>query len=252
MTKVELKPLTVSERLLEFALRIYWKFRPPVYGVLMGGPGAGKGTLAEGLAPDLEIAHTSTGNLLRREIAAGTAIGRFVAPIMAAGDFVPDEITLYLLARELRQWKNRHGAILDGFPRSLEQAELLQRLLSGWGSSLTAVILIAVPEADLIERIAGRRTCSNSDCGRSYHIKFQPPSKDGICDNCGSELIQRSDDNEVSILNRLAIYNEKTAPLVGFYDRSGLLHRVSSTNSGGKEDTLRQARAFFSTQRKKG
>ncbi|MBZ0188279.1 MAG: nucleoside monophosphate kinase [Candidatus Obscuribacterales bacterium] len=247
MTKVKLNPLTLPERLKELAVRLYWKFRTPVYGVLLGGPGAGKGTLAEKLAPELGISHISTGNLLRREVANNTEIGRFVDPIMVKGDFVPNEITVYLLAKELCLWKNRHGTLLDGFPRSVEQANLLDKLLKNWRLGLNAVVFIEVPEKDLIERITGRRTCSNSTCGSTFHIIFNPPKVEGICDKCGSPLIKRKDDNETTIGERLKLFNKQIAPLVDLYRKQRLIHTVTSTNNGGIDDVSKQARKFFDT-----
>lgn len=232
---------TWKERLCEKLLKLFWRFRPPTFLIVMGGPGAGKGTLASGLAPELNLAHISTGNLLRNEVAKNTKIGEQVKEKMKSGGFAPDRLILYVLRRELVKLKNWRGAILDGYPRTDLQAQLLEHLLFEWGLDLPLVIMIEVSEDDLVERLGGRLTCSNTSCGKTFHKQFQPPEKEGICDNCGSELIRRPDDEPDSIRNRLHEYTSKTAPLVKFYRDYNRLFVIKSTNDGGKEDVLKQA-----------
>ena len=228
---------------IQFCLtrQITWRFQPPVFVVLIGGPGAGKGTLAQELAPATGLTHVSTGHLLRQEVERGTALGLEIAPILKNGDFVSDELVFRLLKAEIKARQNRRGVILDGFPRTEKQARMLQHFLAGIGQRVSFAFAIEVAEPDLIERLSGRRTCTNATCGRSYHIHFSPPAVEGICDVCGSALYQRPDDNAESISRRLKKYNKEAAPLISFFAERGSLIKLASTNADGKEAVLAKA-----------
>jgi adenylate kinase len=221
--------------------KLLWRLRKPTFITLLGGPGAGKGTVAVELAPALGIKHLSTGALIRREIAQGTPFGKQVKEIVEQGGLAPDELVLAILERALRAPENRAGVILDGFPRTLRQAQMLDELLAKWGVLLTKAIWLELSEEDLIERLSLRRTCSNPSCGRSYHLKFEPPKKDADkCDACGSPLIQRKDDSTESIKTRLATYKEESAPLRQYYmgTAGGVLAFINPTNAMTKGEVL--------------
>jgi len=220
--------------------KLLWRFRRPTFITLLGGPGAGKGTVAVELAPALGLTHLSTGALIRREIAQGTDFGKQVKEIVESGGLAPDELVMAILERALRAPENRHGVILDGFPRTLPQAQMLDQLLAGWGVSLTKAIWLELSKADLIERLSLRRTCSNPSCGRTYHLKFQPPQVEGKCDACGSPLIQRKDDSTDSIETRLVTYEVESAPLRQYYQgtKGGVLAFINPTNAMSKSEVL--------------
>jgi len=224
-----------------------WPFRKPLFVTLLGGPGAGKGTVAVDLAPAHGITHTSTGALIRNEIAQGTDIGKQVKAIVEAGGLAPDELVMQLLKRVLMDPKNRRGVVLDGYPRTLRQAQMLDELLASWGVSLTKAVWLELSEADLIERLSLRRTCSNPKCGRSYHLKFEAPKVAGKCDACGSELIQRKDDLPESIQARLALYREESAPLRKYYQdtKGGVLAFINPTNAMAKSEVLAKVSAVL-------
>jgi len=239
-------PPAFWQDLLFFVRRTFvWTRRPPTYITLLGGPGAGKGTVAVELAPTLGLTHLSTGALIRSEIALGTDIGKQVKEIVEAGGLAPDELVMTILERALKSPENRHGAILDGFPRTLNQAQMLDQLLANWGVSLTKAIWLELSEADLVERLSLRRTCSNNACGRSYHLKFQPPKDLVHCDACGNDLIQRKDDAPDSVKARLVTYKEESAPLRQYYQstKGGALVFVNPTNSMTKEEVLAKVTA---------
>jgi adenylate kinase len=170
--------------------------------VLLGGPGAGKGTLAAKLAPKLGLPHLNMGNILRREIAEQTDIGRKWGPAIKAGQLVPDSVIHKLLKRELAKSMYNDGAVLDGIPRTAAQAKRLRRLLASLGNRIEAVVLLDVSREDLLERLALRRTCTNSSCARSYHLKFMPPKVENKCDVCGSALMQRDDEKPAAVETR--------------------------------------------------
>lgn len=237
----EMQPpkLNIWEAFCEFMLRFFWLFRKPSFVVMMGGPGAGKGTASKAAAPILKLAHISIGDLLRSEQEKGTTIGLHAAELMKKSEFVSDEIVLYLLRRELIKLKNWRGAIIDGFPRTEVQAQLLEQLLDSWGLPIPLVILIEVSEDDLIERLGGRLTCSNKSCGASFHVKFSPPAQEGVCDECGSDLYRREDDDPEVIPLRLEKFNTTTAPLLRFYEDNDRLIVVTSTNGGGADQVLK-------------
>ncbi len=190
--------------------------------VLLGAPGAGKGTQAKILQAEFGIPQVSTGDMLRAAGAAGSELGMRVQATMDRGEFVSDAIVLELISDRLRQPDAARGAIFDGFPRTVAQAEALEKL-----QPVDRVVSINVPQEDLVERLSGRRTCRA--CGRMYHIVFNPPASASACDACGGELYQRADDNETSIRNRLEVYQEKTAPVIAYYAKKGLHSEVSGT-----------------------
>jgi len=208
--------------------------------VLLGAPGAGKGTQAERIVADFGLPHISTGDMLRAAVAAGTPMGREAAKYMEAGALVPDEVVVGVVKERLAQPDAREGFLLDGFPRTVAQAEALDALLAAEGRAITHVVLIEVPDEELVQRIAGRRSCGR--CGKLYNVTFDPPKVEGVCDVCGGELVQRADDNEETVRRRLAVYHEQTAPLVDYYRRRGVLHSVFG---GGKtpDEVYGQVRA---------
>jgi adenylate kinase len=192
--------------------------------ILLGAPGAGKGTQAQRLAARFGIPQISTGDMLRAAKREGTALGRQAESYMTAGKLVPDEVVIGLVEERLRYTDAQPGFILDGFPRTIAQAEALDGVLARLGRSRLRVIDVQVPEAVLVERLGGRLTCPK--CGATYHAVFTPPKKLGICDNCGSELVTRPDDRPEAISQRLHEYRDKTAPLVDYYRRAKLLRSV--------------------------
>lgn len=195
--------------------------------ILFGPPGAGKGTQADRLQDDFQLPFISTGDMLRANVKDETELGLKAKGFMDAGELVPDELIVAMAAERLQQDDAVDGFILDGFPRTLEQAAALDRQLSELGRRVTAVLLIDVPDEDLIRRLSGRRVCVKA--GHNYHIEFDPPKHEGICDQDGSRLIQRDDDKPEVIKNRLRVYHEQTEPLVEHYDEQGLLRRIDGT-----------------------
>lgn len=193
--------------------------------VILGAPGAGKGTQAANLSVKLKIPHISTGDIFRSNIKAGTPLGKTVKQIIDNGGLVPDEITIEIVKGRLSQEDCRDGFILDGFPRTIPQAEGLELILDQMGAKLDYVLNIVVTDAAIIRRLSGRRICP--DCNTGYHIDHDPPMEEGICDNCGARLIQREDDSEDTIISRLNTYHDQTEPLIGFYEERGLLANVT-------------------------
>ncbi|MHB8658609.1 MAG: adenylate kinase [Solirubrobacteraceae bacterium] len=197
--------------------------------ILFGPPGAGKGTQAERLRLDFRLPFISTGEMLRTNVKEGTELGKQAQEFMNAGDLVPDELILAMAAERLEQEDALDGFILDGFPRTVAQAEALDDQLHKLGRRVTAALLIDVPDEELVRRISGRRVCVKA--GHNYHVDFDPPKNDGVCDQDGSRLIQRDDDKPDVIRNRLSVYQEKTTPLIGRYDEQGLMRRIDGTRS---------------------
>ncbi len=195
--------------------------------ILLGPPGAGKGTQAKLLVDRLEIPQVSTGDMLRAAVKDGTPLGREAKAYMDRGALVPDGVIIGLVRERLQQPDCARGYILDGFPRTVAQAEALGSTLEALRASLDHVLSLEVPPEDLVLRIAGRRTCRN--CGAMYHVRFSPSKVEGRCDACGGPTYQRDDDREETVRRRLQVYTEQTAPLVSFYEARSLLRRVSGT-----------------------
>ena len=192
--------------------------------LLMGPPGAGKGTQAVKLVEKFKIPQISTGDMFRAAVKAGTELGKKAKACMESGKLVPDEVTIGIVRERLSQDDCKGGFILDGFPRNVEQAEALEKILDELNLKLTKVLNIHVPAADLIERAVGRRVCKN--CGATYHVKFNAPKIENVCDNCGENLYQRADDNEETMKNRLSVYEESTRPLIDYYEKVGLYTEI--------------------------
>jgi adenylate kinase len=197
--------------------------------ILFGPPGAGKGTQAERLRGDFRLAFISTGDMLRENVKAGTELGKQAKSFMDAGGLVPDDLIVAMAADRLGQDDARDGFILDGFPRTVAQAEALDTQLGEMGRRVTAALLIDVPDEEVVKRISGRRVCVKA--GHNYHVDFDPPKNEGICDQDGSRLIQRDDDKPDVVRNRLVVYHEKTSPLIDYYDSKGLMRRIDGTRS---------------------
>ncbi len=197
--------------------------------VFLGPPGAGKGTQAKILIERYGIPQISTGDMLREHRAKGTELGKKAQEYMDKGQLVPDEIILGMVKERLSQPDCQKGFILDGFPRTVAQAEALDKLLSEMGKKLDFALALIVPDDLLVERLTGRRTCKN--CGMMYHIKYKPPKVEGKCDVCGGELYQRPDDNEETVRNRLKVYHEQTAPLIEYYKNKGILREIDGSKS---------------------
>jgi adenylate kinase len=194
--------------------------------ILLGPPGAGKGTQAKLLEDKRGLKQLSTGDMLRGAVAAGSEMGKKAKAVMDRGELVSDDIVVSIIAERLEQPDVRRGFILDGFPRNQAQAEALDRMLGNKKLKLDAVIEMKVDDEALVQRIAGRYTCAK--CGKGYHDNFEKPKKPGICDVCGStEFIRRADDNEKTVRDRLQIYNRQTAPLVHYYGQTGVLHTIN-------------------------
>jgi adenylate kinase len=192
--------------------------------VLLGGPGAGKGTQAERLSSALGIPQVSTGDLFRENLKNETELGLLAKAYMERGELVPDKVTVGMVRERLSRPDAAHGAILDGFPRTIAQAEALEALLAELGSELAVVPYIKVPEDILLARLAGRWTCRK--CGAMYHQLFSPPQEAGVCDRCGGELYQRPDDTPETQKHRIEVYFDQTAPLIDYYREKGLLKEV--------------------------
>ena len=195
--------------------------------ILFGPPGAGKGTQATRLQDDFQLPFISTGDMLRANVKQETPLGRQAKAYMDAGDLVPDDLIVAMAGERLQDDDAEDGFILDGFPRTLDQATALDKQLSELARRVTAVLLIDVPDEEVIRRLSGRRVCVKS--GHNYHVEFDPPKHEGVCDQDGSRLIQRDDDKPDVIENRLHVYHEQTEPLVAYYDEQGLLRRIDGT-----------------------
>jgi adenylate kinase len=193
--------------------------------IFLGAPGSGKGTQATRFAERHRIPHISTGDMLRAAVREGTPLGREVEGFISRGGLVPDATVITLLVERLARPDATGGGVLDGFPRTLPQAEALDRMLAEHGQRLKRVVAIEVPEEALVGRLVGRRSCPK--CGAPYHVQFKRPKLAGVCDSCGTELIQRNDDTEATVRERFETYRRQTAPLCDYYQRQGMLRRVS-------------------------
>lgn len=214
--------------------------------ILLGPPGAGKGTQAERLQADFDLAHISTGDMLRDQVSGGTELGRKAKSYMDKGELVPDEVIVGMLTERIQQPDAREGFLLDGFPRNERQAEALDAALEEHSRQLSAVLLIAVPDEELLRRLTGRRVCVKNPT-HIYHLEFDPPKHEGVCDQDGARLIQRDDDSEPTIKRRLEVYHAQTAPLIDHYERTGQLRRFDGTRS--PEEVHRHLRATLATLR---
>lgn len=199
--------------------------------ILLGAPGAGKGTIAEILVNSHHIVQISTGDILRNAVNAGTAIGKKAGEYMSRGELVPDSIIMEIMEDRLQQDDCKEGFILDGFPRTMFQAEALGDILSRLGMSLDAVVNLEVPEDIIIRRLTSRRTCSNTECQAIYNIYTMPSKREGICDKCGSPIVQRDDETEEVIKKRLETYKEKTAPLIEYYQDDSIFVSVPALDA---------------------
>jgi len=195
--------------------------------VMLGAPGAGKGTQAKMIAEKYSIPHVSTGDIFRANIKNGTELGKEAKSYMDKGALVPDELTVRILLDRVAQEDCKNGYVLDGFPRTIPQAEVLDRELAKNGESIDYAVNVDVPDENIIKRMSGRRACVN--CGATYHIVNVPPKKEGICDKCGNELILRDDDKEETVKNRLNVYHDQTQPLIDFYSAKNVLKNVDGT-----------------------
>ena len=208
--------------------------------VLVGPPGAGKGTQAQYIASQLNIPHVSTGDIFRSNVSGGTELGRLARVYMDRGDLVPDEVTVAMVRDRLSEGDATDGFLLDGFPRNVPQAETLKKMLAEeWDTKLTVVLELVVDTDEVVRRLSGRRTCHR--CGRAWHVIYDPPTKPGVCDDCSGELFQRDDDSEDTIRHRLEVYEQQTSPLVAFYADEGLLVGIDAT--GPVEDVTSRAMA---------
>lgn len=195
--------------------------------IMLGAPGAGKGTQAKMIAAKYGIPHVSTGDIFRANIKNGTELGKKAKTYMDAGQLVPDSLTVDLLIDRISQDDCANGYVLDGFPRTIPQAQCLEDALAARGEAVDYAINVEVPDSNIVNRMGGRRACVT--CGATYHIVHIPPKKEGICDKCGSELILRDDDKPETVQNRLKVYHEQTQPLIDFYSKKGVLKEVDGT-----------------------
>jgi len=195
--------------------------------IMLGAPGAGKGTQAKMIAEKYSIPHVSTGDIFRANIKNNTELGKQAKAYMDKGELVPDELTVKILLDRVAQEDCKNGYVLDGFPRTIPQAEVLDEALTKLGESIDYAVNVDVPDENIVKRMSGRRACVT--CGATYHIEHVPPKKEGICDTCGSELILRDDDKPETVLNRLSVYHAQTQPLIDFYTAKGVLKDVDGT-----------------------
>ena len=195
--------------------------------IMLGAPGAGKGTQAKMIAEKYGVPHVSTGDIFRANIKNGTELGMEAKKYMDQGLLVPDELTVRILLDRVAQKDCKNGYVLDGFPRTIPQAEVLDGALTELGDKIDYAIDVNVPDENIVRRMSGRRACLT--CGATYHIEHIPPRQEGICDKCGSELVLRDDDKPETVKNRLAVYHEQTQPLIDFYEKKGVLRTVDGT-----------------------
>lgn len=195
--------------------------------IMLGAPGAGKGTQAKMIAEKYAVPHVSTGDIFRANIKNGTELGMEAKKYMDQGLLVPDELTVKILLDRVAQEDCQNGYVLDGFPRTIPQAEVLERALNEIGDKIDYAINVDVPDENIIRRMGGRRACLS--CGATYHVEHIPPKKEGICDTCGKELVLRDDDKPETVKNRLDVYHKQTQPLIDFYQAKGILRTVDGT-----------------------
>ncbi len=208
--------------------------------MLLGAPGAGKGTVAKLLTALDGSVQISTGDILRAEVRAGSELGKDAKRYMDAGDLVPDSVIMGMMEKRLQEPDCRKGFLLDGFPRTIPQAEELKKLMARINIDLDMVVNIDVPRDVILDRLCTRRTCSNPDCQAIYNVKSNPTKVEGVCDKCGSPVIQRDDETEEAITHRLETYNEKTAPLIGFYEKEGKFQNIPCTSSDDVVNAIKE------------
>lgn len=211
--------------------------------IMLGAPGAGKGTQTANLAKELNIPHISTGDIFRANIKNGTELGKKAKSYMDAGKLVPDELVCDLVADRIAKDDCKEGYILDGFPRTIPQAEALDKAVLALGTKIDYAVNIDVPDEAIITRMGGRRACLN--CGATYHVQYNPPKKEGVCDTCGHPLVLRDDDKPETVQTRLNVYHEQTQPLIDYYDKKKILVTVDGTQSMDQvfSDILKAVRA---------
>ena len=214
--------------------------------ILLGPPGSGKGTQGEGLQEDHRLPYYATGEIFRGAVKEGTELGKKAKEYLDRGDLVPDDVTIDLISERVQGAEAADGFILDGFPRTVPQAEALDKEMEKLGRKITAAILIEVPEDEIVRRLGGRRTCEKG--GHVFHVDFNPPKEEGVCDVDGSELIVRDDDRPEVIRNRLKQYKQKTEPLIDYYENQGILQRVKGTDS--PDDVSERIRGLLATLRR--
>lgn len=197
--------------------------------ILLGPPGAGKGTQAKMMVDRYGIPQISTGDMLRAAVAAGTQLGLEAKKYMDAGQLVPDGVVIGLVRERIQQDDCKNGFMLDGFPRNVSQAETLDKMLFELNQQIDHVVCIEVPDEELVKRLTGRRTCRK--CGAGFHVMFDPPQKNGVCDKCGGELYQRDDDNVETVKSRLKVYKDQTEPLIAYYEKQGKLRRIDGVGA---------------------
>ena len=202
--------------------------------VMLGAPGAGKGTQAVMICGKYNIPHISTGDIFRANIKNGTELGKKAKAYMDAGSLVPDSLTVELLLDRVAKDDCAKGYVLDGYPRTIPQAEVLTQALAKQGEAVDFALNVDVPDENIVNRMSGRRSCPK--CGASYHIRYIPPKTEGICDECGAALIQRDDDKPETVQNRLSVYHDQTQPLIEYYEKAGVLYTVDGTQD--KEDVF--------------
>lgn len=195
--------------------------------IMLGAPGAGKGTQAKMIAEKYQVPHVSTGDIFRANIKNGTELGKEAKKYMDQGQLVPDELTVKILLDRVAQDDCANGYVLDGFPRTIPQAQVLDEALTKLGESIDYAINVDVPDENIVRRMSGRRACLS--CGATYHIEHIPPKKEGVCDTCGSALVLRDDDKPETVLNRLKVYHDQTQPLIDFYTEKNVLKTVDGT-----------------------
>jgi adenylate kinase len=192
--------------------------------ILLGPPGSGKGTQAKMIADKYKVKHISTGDILRENVRGGTPLGKEAKKYMDAGQLVPDQVLIDIIKDRLAKPDVKGGWMLDGYPRTIPQAEALEKILPSLGQKMNVVLNVDVPDKELVGRLSGRRMCK---CGASYHVQFNPPKKDGICDTCGGELYHRDDDKAEAIMKRLDAYHKQTQPLIDYYAKKGVIANIN-------------------------
>lgn len=195
--------------------------------IMLGAPGSGKGTVSKLLAKTLDVLHISTGDMFREEVEKGTALGKEAQEYMNAGGLVPDDVTIRMIEERLKRPEAQNGVVFDGFPRTKIQAEALKEILEKQDKKIDLALQLNIPDEDIIYRTVKRRTCSNKECGAIYNLEFKKPKVDGICDICGSSLVQRKDDNEETIRNRISTYHTRSEEIISYFEEEHLLYDVN-------------------------